>query len=191
MDYRLPFDGHWYVLWGGTDELYNYHITVPFQQFAYDFVIWRDGGTCKDDCKENEDYYIFGQPLLAPADGVVVTTVSNKPDVPPGQPGIQTDPGNYVIIKTAEHAYLLIAHMQQCSLQVQEGDDVKQGDLIGLVGNSGRTSEPHVHIQLQNAPTLDFDHVTALPLYFSDYYADGEFVPYGIPQGSQFISIQP
>jgi hypothetical protein len=185
-EYRLPFDGLWFVAWGGLDELHNRHIPVPFQQFAYDFVIWNDGSTCRNECSDNEDYLIFGQPVLAPADGEVVAAVGDQADVVPGYVAGKTDPGNYVVLKAAEQEYVFIAHLQQGSLQVKPGELVKAGQIIGRVGNSGNTSEPHLHIQLQDSPQFSM-RATSLPLYFSNYLANDEPVARGIPEGSQFV----
>jgi hypothetical protein len=190
VTFRLPFEGLWYVAWGGMEELHNYHVTAQFQQFAYDFVIWKDGSTCRNDCADNEDYYAFGQPILAPASGTVVAAVGDRPDVMPGHVIEEIAPGNYVLIQVAEGAYLFVAHMQQGSVRVQVGDSVQVGEEIGRVGNSGRTSEPHIHIHLQDSPTFRLYGATGLPLYFTDYLADGEPAMLGMPAGSQFVARQ-
>lgn len=184
--FRLPFDGLWYVAWGGLDELHNIHVKAPSQQFAYDFVIWQDGATCRNDCTQNDDYYVFGQPVLAPAAGEVVAAAGDQTDVAPGNVIGKTDPGNYVSLKVAEREYFFIAHLQQNSITVKPGELVKAGQIIGRVGNSGNTSEPHLHIQLQDSPQFSV-RATSLPLYFSNYLANGEPVEKGIPEGSQFI----
>jgi hypothetical protein len=185
--FRLPFDGLVYTLWGGADELRNYHVTVPFQQFACDFSAWVDGSVCRAGCSRNEDYYAFGQPVLAPADGEVTEAVSDQPDGQPGSLLVQTDPGNYVILKVAEGEYLFMCHLLQNSVRVGVGDTVRAGDVIGQVGNSGRSSEPHLHIHLQDSPRFDVNGVTGLPLYFFGYQANGESMASGMPLGGQFV----
>jgi len=62
--------------------------------------------------------------------------------------------------------------------------------VIGRVGNSGRTSEPHIHIHLQDSPRFALSGVTSLPLFFVDYLADGQPVARGMPPGSQFVQPQ-
>jgi len=197
--FRLPFDGLWYTFWGGADRLHNYHVDAPPQRHAYDFVIWNDGSTFTGDGTANTDYYVYGQTVLAPAAGEVVHVVN---DLPESLPQIETDAdhpaGNHVILKVAENEYLFLAHMQPGSILVKVGDSVEPGQPIGLVGNSGNTSEPHLHIHLQNTPDLfsydDDGAITGfppdtigLPLPFSGYLADGEPVESGSPQGGLFV----
>jgi murein DD-endopeptidase MepM/ murein hydrolase activator NlpD len=77
------------------------------------------------------------------------------------------------------------------------GDTVQTGQMIGLVGNSGNTSEPHIHIHLQSTPELfkidDSGQIVALsdalglPIYFSNYLANGELIEAGEPLGGQFV----
>ncbi|MDP7112000.1 MAG: hypothetical protein QGH45_08550, partial [Myxococcota bacterium] len=87
VTFELPFDGLWYVVWGGMDELANYHQAHSNQAYAYDIVVWKDGGTCAYPCEQVEDYFVYGLPLLAPADGVVVVAEDGHPDM---QPGMET-----------------------------------------------------------------------------------------------------
>lgn len=202
VEFRLPFDGLWYTFWGGPDELNNYHVTTPSQRHAYDFLIWKDGSTFSGDGTLLTDYYAYGQPVLAPAAGEVIFALDDLPDL---LPIVESDPynptGNYVVIKVAEDAYLVIAHMQPDSLQVEVGDQIEAGQVIGLVGNSGNTSEPHIHIHLQNGPELftydesgaisGFSDVISLPLVFTNYLADSEPVEAGIPVRDQFIQTAP
>jgi murein DD-endopeptidase MepM/ murein hydrolase activator NlpD len=200
--FRLPFDGLWYTFWGGPDALHNYHVDAPPQRHAFDFLIWKNGSTFKGDGTAREDYYAYGQPVLAPADGEVVVVVNDLPEV---LPQVETDEehpaGNHVVIRVAENEYLFIAHMQPGSIQVSVGDTVQAGQMIGLVGNSGNTSEPHIHIHLQDMPDLfvtddtgqitGFSDARGLPLYFSAYLANGEPIESGEPLGGQFVQNNP
>jgi hypothetical protein len=198
VTFRLPFDGLWYTFWGGPDRLHNYHVDAEPQRHAFDFVVWKDGGTCRADCAALTDYYAYGQPVLAPAAGEVVAVVD---DLPESQPQVGTDAdhpaGNHVVIRVADGEYLFIAHMQPGSIQLAVGDTVQTGQMIGLVGNSGNTSEPHIHIHLQSTPELfkidDSGQIVALsdalglPIYFSNYLANGELIEAGEPLGGQFV----
>ncbi len=80
----------------------------------------------------------------------------------------------------------MIAHMQPGSLSVTAGDVVEAGQQIGLVGNSGNTSGPHIHIHLQDGPDLFAS--TGLPLAFSNYAANGVPTERGEPVGGQFVA---
>lgn len=198
VTFRLPFDGLWYTAWGGLDVLHNYHVDYPPQRHAYDFVVWRDGATCGGDCLANTDYYAYGQPVLAPAAGEVIAVAN---DLPESLPQVETDEanplGNHVVIRVAADEYLFIAHMQPNSITVEVGDTVIAGQPIGLTGNSGNTSEPHIHIHLQDTPELfvmddageivGFADARGLPLRFTDYRANGVAVEIGVPLGGQFV----
>jgi len=197
VSFRLPFAGLWYVGWGGPDVLHNYHVGAPPQRHAYDFLVWKDGSTFSGDGTSNEDYYAFGQPVFAPADGTVVRAVDGLRDV---KPQIETDgehpAGNHVVIEVAEDAYLYIAHLQRGSLLVAEGDRVAAGQEIGRVGNSGNTTEPHIHIHLQDMPDMfaynsagaitSFTDAIGLPLPFSDIEVNGKPFVETVPLGGQF-----
>ncbi|MGI8467166.1 MAG: peptidoglycan DD-metalloendopeptidase family protein [Pyrinomonadaceae bacterium] len=149
----LPFKGEWFVVWGGDTIEQNQHQDAPNQRFAFD-ILKTDatGKTHKGDGSENEDYYAFGQEITAPADGVVTYAVDGVHDNKPGEMNRMFVPGNIVVIKHAENEYSLFAHLKQNSIRVRVGDKVKQGQIIGLCGNSGNSSEPHLHFQVQNTP---------------------------------------
>ncbi|WP_258960998.1 M23 family metallopeptidase [Paenibacillus aquistagni] len=152
--FRLPFKGDWFVFWGGNNVLFNYHYEHEIQRYAYDFIQVQDGRSYQGDEKKNESYFAFGKEVLAPADGVVVTVVNDIPDnVPVGVMNEQNPAGNQVII---EHngEYSILAHLKQGSATVKEGDTVKRGEVIGQLGNSGNSSEPHLHFQVSDGKDL-------------------------------------
>lgn len=111
-----------------------------------------EGRTFNGNPKLNESYYAFGQELIAPADGTVVYAVDGVHDNIPGEMNRMFAPGNLVVIKHAEKEYSLFAHFKQNSIRVKVGEKVKQGQTLGLSGNSGNSSEPHLHFQVQNTP---------------------------------------
>ena len=88
--------------------------------------------------------------------------------------------GNYVALRLAEtDTYLVIAHLKQGSVAVKVGDVVTEGQLLGQCGNSGNTSEPHIHIhhQRQNPAEMGVNMAEGLPLYFRDH--NGPAMPVG------------
>lgn len=113
----------------------------------------------------------WGRPIIVPAAGVVVVARGDRPD----QPSIGNadpryfvpefpdggDPGNHVVIDHGDGEFSMIAHLQQGTLAVAVGQRVGQGQRLGLLGNSGDSTAPHVHHQLQTGP--DWTTVDALP----------------------------
>lgn len=192
VQYLLPFNGTWWVFWGGDTELQNYHAATPAQRHAYDLVIWKDGSTFRGDGADNEDYWAWGQAVLAPANGTVVAVVNDQPDLapntPPEQRGVSENPGgNHVVLETAEREYAFIAHMQEGSVRVAVGDDVSAGDLLGLTGSSGNSSEPHIHIHAQDSPDLLDPSAIGLPLRFDAAIVDAESVQDAEPVQGSFV----
>ena len=149
---QLPFKGTWTVFWGGDTKAQNQHVGVKFQQHAFDLVITdAQQKSFRSDGKRNEDYYAFGQTVSSPCDGMVVSVVDGVPDNVPGVVNSLYVPGNTVILKTGNNEYVFMAHFKQHSIQVKEGEVLKKGQVVGQCGNSGNSSEPHLHFHLQDA----------------------------------------
>jgi len=169
----LPFKDEWTVTWGGDTKELNYHIESEAQKNAFDIVITDNkGNSFKTDGKNNEDYYVFGKELIAPCDGEVVLVVDGVKDNVPGVLNPVYVPGNTVIIKTENNEYLFFAHFKQHSILVKQGQKVKQGELLGLCGNSGNSSEPHLHFHIQNVE--DMNSATGVKCYFDNIQVNGQ-----------------
>jgi murein DD-endopeptidase MepM/ murein hydrolase activator NlpD len=180
--FRLPLDGPVTVAWGGATPDVNYHVIAPEQRWAYDLLVTKEGKTFKGNGETCQDYYCYGLPLLAPADGTVYTTSDCDPDMPIGVMGGGKDAGgNQVVLEVAPDEFLFLCHLQPGSITVKKGDRVTTGQVLGLVGNSGNTSEPHLHIHLQHG--VDPDLAEGIPLCFHNYRVDGHIVDRGIPTG--------
>lgn len=184
-DLRLPFDGEWHVFWGGRTIEQNYHAANREQRFAYDFIVRENGQSHSGDADDPESYFCWGREILAPADGQVVGVVTDLPDQPIGASDPENPAGNHVILALAEGEFAFLGHMQQGSIRVQNGDEVAQGDVLGLCGNSGNTSEPHLHFHLQTTP--DLNDGEGLPAQFQNYVADGDPVDRGEPEAGQTV----
>ncbi|HEY9256492.1 M23 family metallopeptidase [Chitinophaga sp.] len=167
----LPFKGEWTVFWGGDTRELNYHVVVRFQKNAFDIVINKEGRSFKTDGKTNEDYYAFGQPIIAPCDGEVVFAVNGVKDNVPGVLNPMYVLGNAILLKTKTQEYILLAHFKQNTIKVKQGDVVKQGQTLGQCGNSGNSSEPHLHFHLQNVE--DFNQATGVKCYFDKLIVNG------------------
>ncbi len=182
---HLPFTGEWLVVWGGRTLEQNYHAADRAQRFAMDMLISRDGVTHSGEAGRLEAYYCWGEPILSPGAGTVVAVTNDLPDKPIGETDPQHPAGNHVVIDLGNSEYAFLAHMQEGSITVSAGEKVATGDKLGLCGNSGNTSEPHLHMHLQTTP--DLTDGEGLPAQFVDYVANGETVARGEPQAGQFI----
>jgi hypothetical protein len=183
VQFRLPMDGPILVGWGGATPAVNYHVVAADQRWAYDLLVVKDGRSFGGEGEELTDYYCYGQPVLAPADGKVVAVLDGITDQPIGQLGGMPAGGNQIAIEVAPRQYLFLCHLGRGTILVKEGDKVKQGQPLAKIGNSGNTSEPHLHIHLQDTDRPDFGE--GIPLYFHRYRVVGtdKVIDRGIPTG--------
>jgi murein DD-endopeptidase MepM/ murein hydrolase activator NlpD len=137
----IPIDGHAQIA----------------QRFAIDWVRMNpDGNTFAGDEKNNKNYRAYGSDALAVADGIVTEVKDGIPENIPGENSravpitLETVGGNHVILDIGHGRYATYAHLQPGSLKVKLGDHVKRGQVLGLVGNSGNSTEPHLHFHLTN-----------------------------------------
>jgi len=164
--FALPFSGKWKVVWGGDTEELNYHHPVKSQKFAFDFFITNETGlTCENGGVFNENYFAFGQQVFSPYSGIVEFVVDGIPDNMPGDINNYYVPGNSVLIKLSEKEYLFLAHFKQSSLLIKPGEQISKGQLLGLCGNSGRSSQPHIHLHLQSSN--NFSSADGIKMEFS------------------------
>lgn len=182
---RLPFDGDWFVYWGGRDIEDNYHAVDAGQRFALDLLILRDGQSHAGDPASLESYHCWGQPILAAADGVVMRAVDGLPDQAIGSTDTANPGGNHVVIDFGNDEYGFLAHLRQGSVQVAKGDRVTVGQQIGQCGNSGNTTEPHLHFHMQTSPRLGRGE--GLPVQFTNYRADGALIDRGEPRKGEIV----
>lgn len=169
----LPFNREWTVFWGGDTKELNYHVESEAQKNAFDFIITNENGrSYKTNGKTNEDFYAFGKELIAPCDAEVVLVVDGVKDNKPGELNPIYIPGNTVILKTSKNEYLFFAHFKQNSIVVKQGQKVKQGQLLGLCGNSGNSSEAHLHFHIQNVENMN--KATGVKSYFGAIIINGE-----------------
>ncbi len=175
---RLPADELIRVAWGGDSIKTNYHAIAPDQRWAYDLVIEPNYFSGSSNL---EDYSCYGVPVLAPINGTVVSAHDGEPDETPGvvSNNFTAPIGNHVMLLMDTGTYLVIAHLKNGSLTVKTGDIVEEGQVIGQCGNSGNTSEPHIHIhhQRQDPTVYELNFAEGLPLYFRDH--DGQPMPVG------------
>ena len=126
------------------------------QRYAIDFLRLDDTfNTLAGDPARNDSYLIYGSEVIAVAPGRVVASRDHVPEnTPPGLPpnvALNDAVGNFVTQDLGGGRFALYAHLQPASLRVKPGDQVRPGQVLGLVGNSGNSSEPHLHFQIMDA----------------------------------------
>lgn len=172
VKYRLPFQDEWTVINGGISKEISHSWSVPTQRYAYDFVVMDEMAKTYDGEQATvQSYYGYGKVILAPADGVVVEIGNQCFDNVPfvnGQMDFTTNDirGNYIIIKHAEKEYSFIGHIQPQSINVIVGQKVSCQESIAKCGNTGNSSEPHIHFHLQDGQ--NFFTSAGLPIVFEN-----------------------
>ncbi len=160
---RLPFDGIWYV--AAEHGALDAHKRFITEAFAYDFLkIGPDGSSYGSRGSRNSDFFAYGLPVLAAGDGEVVYMRNDVPENVPGQAMPATPGGNAIVIRHADDQYTYYAHMKPNGMKVGVGDQVAAGDPIGEVGNSGDSTEPHLHFHAMSG--RDPGDSAGLPVMF-------------------------
>lgn len=166
VEYQLPYKDDWFVYWGGQNTLLNYHYAYEHMRYAYDFVKVKDGYSYKGDPLNNDSYYAFNQDVVAPATGVVIAVIDGIEDNKPGEMNEQQPEGNMVIIEHEHGEQSMLAHFKQHSIVVKVGDKVEAGQLLGKTGNSGHSSEAHIHFQV--IKKMDDGSSIVVPIRFTN-----------------------
>jgi hypothetical protein len=154
-------DGIWYAGNGPSNTSDHRRSVIALdgrahiaQRFATDWMmIGPNGNTFHDNRRKNENFWGFGHPLMAVADGEVTAVVDDLPDHLPDHPPAITlgnIAGNYVILRLAPGIYAMFAHLKQGSIRVRLHQQVKAGEVLGELGDSGQTTGPHFHFQLMD-----------------------------------------
>jgi murein DD-endopeptidase MepM/ murein hydrolase activator NlpD len=168
--YIFPLRGVWYA--GSGASFHTDHRWAVPEEFALDIAkIGESGLTHKGDGTRFDDYYAYGADVLAAAPGRVTGIANDQPEDPSAMQrpnetqeayfarlqkeqaerlskGLPVIAGDYVMIDHGKKEYSLYAHLQPGSVRVHVGDQVKAGDVIGKLGSSGNSTEPHLHFQI-------------------------------------------
>lgn len=169
VDIANPFGaGQFLVGHGGGNRLVNGHLKTldprverfrqwRGQSYALDFFGLGPWGLRAAGWHPSDPaaYAIFGAELRAPCAGTVRAAESGMPDFEVPRQDSVNRLGNHVILSCGD-AEIVFAHMRQGSVQVAPGDVVAIGDRLGEAGNSGASTEPHLHIHAQR-PAADGD----------------------------------
>ena len=179
---RLPFDGIWYV--AAEHGFLDAHKRFLAEAFAYDFLqIGANSKSFAREGKSNADYYAYGKKVLAAKAGTVVEARGDIAENTPGETtNVNTPGGNVVIIDHGNNQYGYYAHLKPFSIAVRRGAKVREGEVLGEVGNSGDSSEPHLHFHVMNGP--DATQADGIPVVFENWKAQSQGrVPGVRPQG--------
>lgn len=156
----LPFkDGVWLAGNGPSNTSVHRRSVIAIdgrayisQRFAIDWVlVGKNGNTFHDSRERNENFWAFGQPVFAVADGEVTEIVDGIPDNTPGKlppVTVQNITGNHVIVRIAADTYVTFAHLKKGSVCVSLHQNIKRGAQLAQVGNSGNTTGAHLHFQV-------------------------------------------
>jgi hypothetical protein len=146
------------------------------QRFAVDFaaLLDADGRSHVGPNGVNSSFFAYGQPALAVGDATVVSAVDRLPDQIPNHNEdvpLADAGGNEVILDLGDGTYVGYGHLEPGSVRVKAGQRVRRGDVLGLVGNSGNSTGPHLHLQVMNAAS--FLDAEGLPFVIDDFRLDG------------------
>ena len=180
-----PLKGPRWAVGGGCCSPPSYHrgATLPIngsihvaERFAIDFVQLNDKSMLfTGDMLKVSDYEYFGDEIYSVAGGTVVGVQDGLPEQIPGKlpedATIQMAGGNYVVVDISNGRFAFYAHMQPGSLKVKKGDTVKQGQVLGLLGNSGNTDTPHLHFHVMDGPSPLLSN--GLPYVFTSFTGQG------------------
>ena len=171
---RFPLNERALVGWGGDRLEANYHVIKPNERWAYDILI----PPAEVKSSKLKAYGIYGARVMAPASGTVVSINNDEKDLVPGSDDFQSMAGNHIYLRLDETGtFLVLAHLKKGSIKVKEGQHVNEGEFLAQVGNSGSSSEPHLHIhhQRQDPSKVSMFLAEGLPLYFQT--EKGEMMP--------------
>lgn len=164
VDLAFPLEpGAYLVASGGSTTLVNPHRTLPARPGAAAFrgqgwavdLVARGGWGSRRRAPNPSDpagFAIFGARVLAPCDGRVIAARNDRPDMPVPVRDRDVLEGNHVVLDCGA-VWVLLAHLMQGSVRVENGAYVREGDVLGLVGNSGQSDEPHLHVHVQTPGT--------------------------------------
>jgi hypothetical protein len=162
------------------------------QRYAIDFIqVDKDGHSFSGPESDNKSYYCYGKDVLSVASGKVVEVLNNVPENIPnsGKLAINIDfnnvGGNHVIVQIDKKHYAFYAHLIPGSVQVKVGDTVKTGQVLGKLGNSGNSSEPHLHFHIVDGPS--FLGANGIPYGFNTFNVLSNFAATPVKKADELV----
>lgn len=157
LDFPLK-GGNYYIVHGGNDILINHHYEVNAQKYAMDIVKLNKWGLRSNALYAShlDNYNIFGTTVYGPCDGRILRVVNDHEDLLLSIMDEDHPAGNYLAIQIDDsNRIVILAHLMKDTILVKQGDLIKRGQPLAKVGNSGNTSEPHLHIHVVESTTDD------------------------------------
>jgi len=187
VDLAFPFQGRWLVQNSPADRVPSHGTTAFASSYAIDFVpVGPDGRSAPVRfatfvrTEPPERFPGYGREVLAPVSGVVVASHDAEVDHDAyrGLPSVGYAltqqrraasgwlalAGNHVMVGTASGAVVALCHLRQHSAAVRPGDHVQVGQVVGRCGNSGNSTEPHLHLQVLDRE--DVERAQPVPITF-------------------------
>lgn len=184
LNLEFPFKNGKYVITDGGDgkisSLLNYHNkaqvhkkgqTNSSMRFATDIVkLNKNGFAVRNVLKnDNAQYEIFHEKVFSPCEAIVVKVVDGIENNAPFSRDYPYNVGNSVVLKK-DNYYIVMGHMEKGSIVVSEGQKVNAGQLLGIIGNSGLTPKPHLHMQVSKCEEGFYWGGEGIPIFFDDIY---------------------
>ncbi len=209
--YAFPLRGAWYVAAGAS--FHTGHRWSPMEEFAYDFVqLGADQRTHRRKGTRFADYYAYRETVFAAAPGKVVVAINDEAEDPAAmkQPeetiakyferlqqeqferiggGGRAVGGSQVVIDHGNGEFSFYAHLIPGSLRVKVGDVVETGAALGLLGSSGNSTEPHLHLQVCDGP--DPLLCAGIPIQWADVELMIPDLPRALQTGDLVVSATP
>ncbi|QJU53393.1 M23 family metallopeptidase [Herbiconiux sp. KACC 21604] len=198
-----PVRGRWRALNSPSSGVPSHGTHAYGQSYAVDLLYTPEGvekpefGSAGGSFLDPSRFPAFGQPVLAPADAVVVRAVDGCRDHRSRSSwpallwffaesavrearGLRGMLGNHLVLRLADGTHVVLAHLRRHSIRVPVGAEVHAGDELAECGNSGNSTEPHLHVQRQD----EADPQSAVGLPFT-------FEPGGIPANGDHLQERP
>lgn len=184
--FLLPFSGEWSV----TQGVGGRHTHKELWAHAWDFEVRDDASNpFREKGAMLEEFYSYNMPVYCPADGRIAAVVNRIEDNPVGQVNTEANWGNHVIVWHYGNVFTAFCHLRRGTVGVSEGEWVRQGQMIGRVGNSGRSITPHLHFHVQASPDIGAPCIEAELLHYVKSEGSGNlYVTHGIPREGERIS---
>ncbi|MBW2700426.1 MAG: urea transporter [Deltaproteobacteria bacterium] len=185
--FYLPVMGRWLVSQGPEGTTTHQGLW----SHAWDFEVDdEEGRRFRGEGEKVDDYFAWGKPVMAPAEGRVMRVVKHLADNPVGEVDTQNNWGNLVILWHGADVFSALCHLAKDSVTVAEGETVTKGQILAKVGNSGRSPIPHLHMQIQASAEVgaqtrqaEFIHYRS----FTEADSDGVYVTHGSPTTDSLV----